>query len=125
MSVKNYFGMVLPALQFGLEQFIEMTNTLKWVKDKYKRPPYQQQNKHDQSGGGNNSSKENQLPNDSMQLTSQPSQPTHVTRNTQIGNISVEQIATSLGSEADHLVEVLEEVLVASHSTEEQDTPPP
>ena len=105
--------MVLATSQFGLEQFIKMTKALKQVEDKYKRPLYQQQNKCDQSSGGNNSNKENQLPNNLVQLTSQPSQPTHVTRNTQIGNISVEQIATSLGSEADHLVEVLEEVLVA------------
>ena len=106
--------MVLPTSQFGLEQFIEMTKALKWVEDKYERPPYQQQNRHDQSSGGNNSNKENQKPNDLMQLTSQPSHPshpTHVTRNTQSGNIAVEQITTSLGSNLDHLVEALEDVL--------------
>ena len=67
------FGMVIPTSQFGLEQFIKMTKALKWVEDKYKMPPNQQQNKHDQSSGGNNSNKENQLPNNLTQLTSQPS----------------------------------------------------
>ena len=38
------------------------------------------------------------------QLTSQPRQPAQVTRNTQIGNITVEQIAICLGSNSDHLV---------------------
>ena len=41
-------------------------------------------------------------------------QPSHITRNTQIGNISVKQIAASLGSDPDHLVEVLEDVFAAT-----------
>ena len=60
-----------------------------------------------------------------MQLThqiSQPNQPSQITRNTQIGNISVEQIATSLGSDLDHLVKALEDVFTAPQSMEEQDT---
>ena len=40
----------------------------------------------------------------------------------QIGNISVEQIAMSLGSDPDHVVEALEDVFCAPQSTEEQDT---
>ena len=40
-------------------------------------------------------------------LTSHPSQ---ITKSTQIGNITVEQIATALGLETDHLTEALEEV---------------
>ena len=39
----------------------------------------------------------------------------------QIGNVSVEQIAMSMGFDPDHLVEALEEVF-HSQSTEEQDT---
>ena len=39
----------------------------------------------------------------------------------QIGNVSVEQMAMSMGSDPDHLVEALEEVF-GSQSTEEQDT---
>ena len=42
-----------------------------------------------------------------MNLTSGPSQ---ITKSTQIGNITVEQIATALGLETDHLIEALEEV---------------
>ena len=38
------------------------------------------------------------------------SQPSPIMRNMQIGNISVEQIATSLGAKPDHLVEALEEI---------------
>ena len=33
-----------------------------------------------------------------------------ITQNTQIGNVSVEQMAMSMGSDPDHLVEALEEV---------------
>ena len=116
------FGMVLPTSQFGLEQFIEMTKALKWVEDKYKKPQYHQQNRYEPSNGGNNSNKENQQPNDSTQSTSQTSQPSQITRSTQIGNISVEQIATSLGSNLDHLVEALEDVFTAPQSMEEQGT---
>ena len=39
----------------------------------------------------------------------------------QIGNISVEQIAMSLDSDPDHLVEALEEAFCAPQPTEEQD----
>ena len=55
------------------------------------------------------------------QLTSQTSQHGKITQNTQIGNVSVEQMAMSMGSDPDHLVEALEEVF-GSQSTEEQDT---
>ena len=41
----------------------------------------------------------------------------------QIGNISVEQMATSLGLDPDHLVEALEEVFCVPQPTEEQETP--
>ena len=58
-----------------------------------------------------------------MQSTSQMSQHSQITRNTQIDNISVEQMATSLGSDPDHLVEALEEVPCTPQPTEEQDTP--
>ena len=58
-----------------------------------------------------------------MQLTSQMSQHGQMKRNMHIGNISVEQIAMSLGSDPDHLVEALEEVFCAPQPTEEQDTP--
>ena len=116
------FGMVLPT-SFGLEQFLKMTKALKRVEDKYKKPQYHQQNRCDQSNGGNNPNKENQQPNDSTQSTSQPSQ-NQITRNTQIGNVTVEQIATTLGSNPDHVVKALEDVL-APQSMEEQDTPLP
>ena len=39
----------------------------------------------------------------------------------QIGNVSVEQMVTLMGSDPDHLVEALEEVF-GTQSTEEQDT---
>ena len=60
-----------------------------------------------------------------MQLTSQMSQHSQITRNMQIGNISVEQIAMSLGSDPDHLVEALGDVFCASQPTKKQDTPEP
>ena len=115
------FGMILP-MKFGLEQFIEMTKVLKWVEEKYNKPPYNQQNRHEPSNGGSNPNKENQQPNSLLQPTHQMIQPSQITRNTKIGNISVEQIATSLVSDPDHLVEALEDVFAAPSSTEEQDT---
>ena len=114
-------SMILP-MKFGLEQFLEMTKALQWVEDKYNKPPYNQHNRCEPSHGGNSSNKENQQPSSSMQLTHQMSQPGQITRNTQINNISVEQIAMSLGSDPDHLVEALEDVFTAPQSMEEQDT---
>ena len=116
------FGMILP-MKFGLEQFLEMTKALKCIEDKYIKPHHNQYNRCKPSKQGNNTNKENQQPNGSMQLTSQTNQHGQITRNMQIGNISVEQIAMSLGSNPDHLVEALEEVFCAPQLTEEQDAP--
>ena len=55
-------------------------------------------------------------------MTHQTSQHGQITQNMQIGNVSVEQMATSMGSNPDHLVEALEEVFGTSQSTEEQGT---
>ena len=110
-------GMILPT-KFGLEQFLEMTKVLKHIEDKYLKP---QCNRHEPSKEENPLNKENQQPNGSMQLTSQTSQHGKITWNMQIGNISVEQMTMLMGSDPDHLVEVLEEVF-GSQSTEEQDT---
>ena len=95
---------------------------LKHVEDKYKRPQHNQYNRCEPSKQENNANKENQQPNSLTQLTSQRGQHSQITRNMQIGNISVEQIAMSLGSDPDHLVEALEEVFCAPQPTEEQDT---
>ena len=111
------FGMILP-MKFGLEQFLETTKALKRIEDKYSKPQY---NRHEPSKKENPLNKENQQPNGLTQSTSQTSQHGKITQNMQIGNISVEQIATSMGSDPDHLVEALEEVF-GSQSTEEQDT---
>ena len=116
--------MVVP-MTFGLEQFLKMTKVLKHVEDKYKRPQHNQYNRHGPSKQGNNANKQNQQPNSSTQLTSQMSQHSQITRNTQTGNISVEQIAMSLGSDPDHLVEILEYVFCAPQLTEEQHMPEP
>ena len=98
--------MALPT-KFGLEQFLEMTKELKCIEDKYTKPHHNQYNRHTPSKQGNNTNKENQQPNSLMQSTSQTSQHSQITRNTQIGNISVEQIAMSLGSDSYNLVEAL------------------
>ena len=116
------FGMMLP-MKFGLEQFLEMTKVLKCIEDKYTKPHHNQYNRCEPSKQGNNTNKENQQPNGSMQLTSQMCQHSQITRNMQIGNISVEQIAMPLGSDPDHLVEALEKVFCALQPTEEQDAP--
>ena len=90
--------MILPT-NFWLEQFLEMTTVLKHIEDKYMKPHQNQYNRHEPFKQGNNLNKENQQPNGSMQFTSQMSQHGQITRNTQIGNISVEQMAMSLGSD--------------------------
>ena len=100
-----------------------MTKALKCVQDKYKKPQHNQYNRHEPSTQGNNTNKENQQPNGSTQLTSQMSQHSQITRNTQIGNISLEQIATSLGLDPDYLAEVLGDVFCAPQHMEEQDIP--
>ena len=86
------------------------------------KPHHNQYNRCKPSKQGSNTNKENQQPNGLVQSTSQMSQHSQITRNTQIGNILVEQIATSLCSDPDHLVEALEEVFCAPQPTEEQDT---
>ena len=110
--------MVLP-MTFGLEQFLEMTKALKCAEEKYKKPQHNQYNRHEPSKQGNNTSKENQQSNGLMELTSQTSQQSQITRNMQIGNISVEQIAMSLGSDPDHLVEALGDAFCAPQPIEE------
>ena len=86
------------------------------------KPHHNQYNRCKPSKQGNNTNKENQQPNGLMQLTSQMSQHSQITRDTQLSNISVEQIATSLGTDPDYLVEALEEVFGAPQTTEDQDT---
>ena len=110
-------------MKFGLGQFLEMTKALKCIEDKYTKPHHNQYNRHEPSKQGHNTNKENQQPDGLMQLTSQMSQHSQITRNMQIGNISLEQMAMSLGSDLDHLVEALEEVFCAPQPTEEQATP--
>ena len=103
------FRMVLPT-QWGLEQFLKMTQVLKQIEDKYTnlRPYNSQQRQNNVStGAATSQNKENQTPDESTQMTSWPSQ---ITKSTQIGNISVKQLATSLGKEIDHITEALEEV---------------
>ena len=120
-QLRTDFGMILPT-KFGLEQFLEMTKVLKHIEDKYTKPHHNQYNRHEPSKHGANTNEENQQPDGLMQSTIQMSQHSQITRNTQIGNISVEQMAMSLGSDPDHLVEALEEVFCVPQPTEEQDT---
>ena len=97
-------------MQWGLEQFLEITNALKQIQDKYKNPrPYNSQQRKKQCiyQHCNHSGQEKSKPDESTQLTSWSSK---ITKWTQIGNISVEQLATSLGKETYHITETLEEV---------------
>ena len=79
------------------------------------RSPHTTNRMHGNHPLENNPNKENQQATTLTQMTSQPSQ---ITRNTQIGDISVEQVATSLGSNLDHLIEALEEVFTAPNLQE-------
>ena len=109
--------MVLPT-QWGLEQFLEMTKALKQIEDKHTTSPHDTQLRSSSSSTNTapHHNKENQSLDELTQMTSQPSQ---ITKSTQIGNISVEQLATSLRKETDHVIEALEEIFGAT--TLEQD----
>ena len=96
-----------------------MTKALKDIEDKYSKLLY---NRCEPFTQRNNSNKENQQPNGLTQLTSQTSQHGQITQNIPIGNVSVEQMALSMGSNPDHLVEELEEEFCPPQSREKQDT---
>ena len=88
------FGMILPT-KFGLEQFLEMTKALKHRGQVHEASSQSIQQVQDIQ----TTNKENQQPDSLMQPTSQMSQHNQITRNTQTGNISLEQMATLLGSD--------------------------
>ena len=105
------FGMVLPT-QFELKHFLKMITALKHKEDKYKKPQHHQQKRNDSAPVRPSQNKENQKP---IELTQTSSWHSPIRRNTQIGNISVEQMTSSLGSEPDHPTEALEEIFMPLH----------
>ena len=113
-------GIVIPS-QWGLEQFAEMVKALKRIEDKHKyNRTYGSQQR---SGGLTNShapadsqNKENQ---DTNSLTGVTSRPSPITPTTQIGNITVSDLAMKLGSQAEDIVAAINEVQEAQTPTED------
>ena len=113
-------GIVIPS-QWGLEQFAEMAKALKCIedKDKYDRTYGSQQ----RAGGfasshtpANSQNKENQ---DTNGLTGMTSQPSPITLTTQIGNITVSDLATKMESQAEDVVAAINEVQEAQALTKD------
>ena len=113
-------GIVIPS-QWGLEQFTEMAKALKCIEDKHK---YDRTYGPQQRAGGlanshtpaNSQNKENQETNSFTVMTSQPSP---ITSTTQIGNITVSDLATKMGSQTEDIVAAINEVQEAQTPTED------
>ena len=98
-----------------LEQFVEISKDLKKIEDKYTHPHPQRQAlaSHNTITSQN---KETQAPTMTMELTNQPS---HINGSIQIGNITVDQFATSMGHSTDHIFEALEETFSNTEAAED------
>ena len=95
-------GIVLPS-ENALEMLVELSKSLKRVQDNAKYP-HQWKQPHNSTKPQHTSNA--QPTNTAAGSTSRPSQKT---TSTQVGNISVEQYATELGVQEDHLIEALEQ----------------
>ena len=107
---------MLPS-NFALEQFVEISKALKKIEDKYTHPHPQRQTSasHNTVTSQN---KETQAPTMTTELTSQPS---CINGSTQIGNITVDQFATSMGHSTDHIIEALEETFGNTEAEEDSE----
>ena len=96
-------GIVLPLHTRTV--FLEISKALRKIEDKYAHPHPQRQvsASHNTITSQN---KETQAPTTATELTSQPS---CINGSTQIGNITVDQFATSMGHSMDHIIEALKE----------------
>ena len=113
-------GIVIPS-QWGLEQFAEMAKALKCIEDKHRQEKnYGSQQRANSNFTSNNTAssqnKENQDPNSLTSLTSQPSP---ITPATPIGNITVGELATKMGSQMDHVMAAINEVQEAQTPAED------
>ena len=98
--------------QWGLEQFAEMAKALKHIEDKHRQEKnYISQQRANSNFNSNNTAssqnKENQDPNSLTSLTSQPSS---ITPATPIGNLTMGELATQMGSQMDHVMAAINEV---------------
>ena len=110
-------SIVIPS-QWGLEQFAEMAKALKCIDEKHRQEknygPQQRANSNFNSNNtASSQNKENQDPNS---LTSQPSP---ITPATPIGNITVAELATKMGSQIDHVMAAINKVQEAQTPTED------
>ena len=111
-------GIVIPS-QWGLEQFAEMAKALKCIEDKHWQEKNYGSQQRDKSNFNSNNTvssqnKENQDPNSLTSLTSHPSP---ITPATQIGNITVGELATKMGCQMDHVMAAINEVQEAQTQT--------
>ena len=92
-------------------------NTSMKIEDKYAHPcPQRQASASHNTVTSQN--KETQAPTMVMELTSRPSR---ITGSTQIGNITVDQFATSMGHSMDHIIEALEETFSNTEAKEDSE----
>ena len=110
-------GIVIPS-QWGLEQFTEMAKALKCIEDKHRQEKnYRSQQRANSNFTSNNTAssqnKEIQDPNSSTSL------PSSITPATPIENITVEELATKMGSQTDHLMAGINKVQEAQTPAED------
>ena len=113
-------GIVIPS-QWGLEQFAEMAKALKCIEDKHwQEKNYRSQQRDNSNFNSKNTassqSKENQDPGS---LTSSTSHSSPITPATQIGNITVGELATKMASQTDHVMAAINEVQEAQTPAED------
>ena len=113
-------GIVIPS-QWGLEQFAEMAKALECIEDKHRYD--RTYGPLPRAGAPANShtpaisqNKENQ---DTNGLTVMTSRPSPITPTMQIGQITVSDLATKMGSQTENIVAAINEVQEAETPTED------
>ena len=96
---------------------MEISKALKKIEDKYAHPHPQRQTSasHNTITSQN---KETQAPTTTMESTSQSS---CTNGSTQIGNITVDEFATSMGHSMDHIIEALKETFGNTEAEEDSE----
>ena len=108
-------GIVIPS-QWGLEQFTEMAKALKCIEDKHRQEKnYGSQQRANSNNSASSQNKENQDPSSLTSLTSRPSP---ITPATPIGDITMGELATKMGSQMDHIMAAINEVQEAQTPAE-------
>ena len=112
-------GIVTPS-QWGLEQFAEMAKALKCIEDKHQQEKNYRSQLRDKSNfnSKNTVSSQNKENHNPGSLISSTSHSSPITPATQIGNITVGELATKMGSQTDHVMEAINKVQEAQTPAE-------